>query len=77
MLEYIITFFAIFFMDVFYTYYLRAVQHNQALRASSWAVVVYAIAAFAIIEYNTNHYLLIPACLGAFCGTFVGMKIRK
>jgi len=21
--------------------------------------------------------LLIPACLGAFCGTFVGMKLRK
>jgi uncharacterized membrane protein YfcA len=53
------------------------VQDEQALRASSWATIIYIVAAFAIIEYNTDHLLLIPAALGAFCGTFVGMKIRK
>jgi diacylglycerol kinase len=66
-----------FLTDVFYTYYLKAVQDEQALRASSWATIIYIVAAFAIIEYNTNHLLLIPAGIGAFCGTLVGMKIRK
>ncbi len=77
MIEYIITFFALFFTDVFYTYYLRSVQNDQVLRASIWAVVVFVIAAIAVVNYTTNHWLLIPACLGAFCGTYVGMKIRK
>jgi len=77
MTDYILAFLAMFLTDVFYTYYLKAVQGEQALRASSWATIIYIVAAFAIIEYNTNHLLLIPAALGAFCGTFVGIKIRK
>jgi len=77
MTDYILAFIAMFLTDVFYTYYLKAVQSEQALRASTWATIIYIVAAFAIIEYNTNHLLLIPAALGAFCGTFVGMKIRK
>ena len=77
MIEYFITFFALFFTDVFYTYYLRSVQQDETLKASIWAVVVFFIASIAVINYTTDHWLLIPACLGAFCGTFVGMKIRK
>jgi uncharacterized protein YebE (UPF0316 family) len=77
MLESILIFFALFFTDVFYTFYLRSVQNDKPLMASGWAVVVYIIAAIAVIEYNSNHWLLIPAGVGAFCGTFVGMKIRK
>ena len=77
MTDYVLAFIAMFLTDVFYTYYLKAVQDEQALRASSWATIIYIVAAFAIIEYNTNHLLLIPAGIGAFCGTLVGMKIRK
>ena len=77
MTDYVLAFVAMFLTDVFYTYYLKAVQGEQTLRASSWATIIYIVAAFAVIEYNTNHLLLIPAALGAFCGTFVGMKIRK
>ena len=77
MIDYLLAFFAIFFTDIFYTYYLKAVHEEHAVRASCWATIVYIIAAIAIIEYNTNHWLLIPAGIGAFCGTFVGMKLRK
>ena len=77
MLEYVTTFLALFFTDIFYTYYLRSVINNQALRASVWAVVVFLLACVAVINYTTNHWLLIPAALGAFCGTYVGMIIRK
>jgi hypothetical protein len=31
----------------------------------------------AVINYTTNHWLMIPAMAGAFFGTFVGMKIKK
>jgi uncharacterized membrane protein YfcA len=77
MWEYVITFFALFFTDVFYTYYLRAVNNNEVLKSSLWAVLVFVIAAVAVVNYTTDHWLLIPACLGAFCGTYVGMIIRK
>jgi len=77
MIDYLLAFFAIFFTDIFYTYYLKAVHEEHVLRASCWATIVYVVAAVAIIEYNSNHLLLIPAAAGAFCGTCVGMKIRK
>ena len=77
MIDYLLAFFAIFFTDIFYTYYLKAVHEEQTLRASGWATIVYVIAAIAVIEYNTNHWLLIPAGFGAFCGTWVGIKLRK
>ena len=77
MWEYVITFFALFFTDVFYTYYLRSINNNEVLKASLWAVIVFFIAAIAVVNYTTDHMLLIPACLGAFCGTYVGMTIRK
>ena len=77
MLEYFITFFAVFFTDIFYTYYLKAVQEEQVMKASLWAVVVFIIACIAVINYTTNYWLLIPAGIGAFCGTYVGMILRK
>lgn len=76
MIDYITTFFALFFTDVFHTYYLRSVQQDEVLKSSLWAVVVFFIASIAVINYTADHWLLIPACLGAFFGTFVGMKIR-
>jgi len=77
MTEWFITFFALFFTDVFYTYYLKAINNSQPLLSSVLAVVVFLIASVAVINYTTDHWLLIPACLGAFCGTYVGIQFRK
>jgi uncharacterized membrane protein YfcA len=77
MWEYVITFFAVFFTDIFYTYYLKAIQDERAMAASSWAVIVFLTACVAVINYTTNSWLLIPAGAGAFLGTWVGMQLRK
>lgn len=77
MLDYVVTFFAVFFTDIFYTYYLKAVQEERVIGASMWAVIVFIIACVAVINYTTNYWLLIPAGIGAFCGTYVGMILRK
>jgi hypothetical protein len=77
MLEHISTFMALFFTDMFYTHYLRAVSGDRPLTASAWAVLVFFIASVAVINYTNDHWQLISACAGAFCGTYVGMKIRK
>ena len=77
MLDYVVTFFAVFFTDIFYTYYLKAVQEEQTLKASLWAVIVFIVACVAVINYTTNYWLLLPAGVGAFCGTYVGMILRK
>ena len=77
MIDIVTSFFALLFTDIFYTYYLRSVQRQRVLNASCWSVVVYTIASVAVINYTTNHWLLIPAGLGAFCGTYIGMRIQN
>ena len=69
-------FFAIFLLDVVYTYNLRCVAGDNVLGASFWSVGCYLLASVAVINYTNNHWLLVPAAFGAFFGTFVGMKIR-
>jgi uncharacterized membrane protein YfcA len=77
MIEYFITFFAIFLLDVVYTYYLRCVANDNVLGASFWSVACYILGSVAVINYTTNHWLMIPAVAGAFVGTYVGMKIKR
>jgi uncharacterized membrane protein YfcA len=77
MFDYAVTFLAIFMLDVVYTYYLRCVNNNEVLGASFWSIACYLLGSLAVINYTTNHWLLIPAVFGAFCGTYVGMKIKK
>ena len=50
---------------------------NNVLGASFWSVACYILGSMAVINYTTNHWLVIPAMAGAFFGTLVGMKIKK
>jgi hypothetical protein len=53
------------------------VGNGEALGASFWAMPCYLLGSLAVISYTSNHWLLVPAMLGAFCGTWVGMKIKS
>lgn len=77
MFEYILTFLSLFCIDIFYTYYLKSVADSRAVVASAWSVVVTVLGAFVVINYTTDHMLLIPAALGAACGTYIGIKFRR
>lgn len=75
--DYVFTFLAVFLLDIVYTYYLRAVQENKALGAGIWSVGCYILGSIAVINYTSDHLLVIPAVAGAFLGTYAGMKLKK
>ena len=77
MLDYVVTFFAVFATDLIYVYFVRSIQNNQPLQAGLWSVVVTFTASVAVINYTADHWALIPALLGAFAGTWIGMRYRK
>jgi hypothetical protein len=77
MMSWVSTFTAIFLLDIVYTYYLRCVANNQVMAASLWSVACYLLGSYAVIEYTSNNLLIIPAILGAFCGTYTGMKLKR
>jgi hypothetical protein len=65
---------ATFLIDIFYTRYLLAVQARNQFVASHWAVIVFLIGSLITIGYTTNPWLLIPAGIGAWFGTLVGIR---
>ena len=77
MLTYLITFIAVFLTDVLYIYFIKSIQDNKTLQAAFWSVIVTGTASITVISYTEDHYALIPALAGAFCGTLLGMKLRK
>lgn len=77
MTTYIITFIAVFLTDVLYIYFVKAIQNDRAYQAAFWSVVVTFTASVTVINYTEDHYNLIPALLGAFFGTLLGMRLRK
>ncbi len=76
-MNFVITFFALFITDIIHTLYIKAINKEQPLLASFWAMVVTFAASVAIINYTSDNTMLIPALLGAFAGTYVGMKIKN
>lgn len=77
MINYLVTFLAVFVTDIIYIYFMKSVQHNKPLQAAFWSVAVTFTASIAVINYTTDHFALVFALLGAFFGTLLGMKIRK
>lgn len=77
MTSYIVTFFAVFFTDIIYIYFVKSVQHDHPWKAAWWSMVVTLTASIAVINYTEDHWALIPALLGAFFGTYLGMRIEN
>ena len=77
MIEYAITFIAVFVTDLLYIYFVKSIQDDRPLAAAWWSMVVTFTASVAVINYTTDHWALIPALLGAFCGAYFGMWIKK
>lgn len=76
-MTYIITFVAVFVTDYLYTNLVKAVQKTRPLQAGLWSTLVTLSASIAVINYTSDHWQLVPALLGAFCGTYFGTRYHK
>jgi hypothetical protein len=74
MLAYIFTFICMFVTDIVYTQLLKSVQNDRPFAASIWASAITFLGGVAIINYTNDNMMIIPAVLGAFVGTYVGMR---
>ena len=77
MFEYVATFLAVFATDLIYVYFVKSIQTDRPFMAAWWSMVVTFTASIAVINYTTDHWALIPALAGAYCGTLFGMKIKR
>ncbi len=76
-MNYIITFLAVFITDILYCFLIKAMNEDKIFLASIWSCLVTLAASIAAINYIYDHTMIIASVLGAFCGTYVAMKLRK
>lgn len=64
---------ATFMADVAWARYVGHIADGSRMAAGIWSVILFLLGSFAVISYTTNKMLLIPATIGAFLGTVVGV----
>ena len=74
MWTYIFVFLCVVVIDIVYTLLLKSVQNDKPLAASSWASAITFLNAVAVVNYIEDNRMIIPAVLGAFVGTYIGMR---
>ena len=76
-MDYVITFFAIFLLDIVNAWYIKAISDERPFMASTWAVVVTFFSCVAVINYTKDNTMIVPALLGAFAGTYLGIIFKR
>ena len=77
LIDWLQSFVVMFVVDILYVVYTNDVNKHKPLRASLWATCLFLLTSLAIVNYTKDYLNVIPACIGAFMGTYVGMLIKK
>ena len=74
MTTWLITFVAVFALDFIWVQFTMATANHQPYRAAFWSAWIYVAGGLSTILYINDHWLLIPAIVGAMSGTFFSIK---
>ena len=66
---------AYFVVDIVWVYYTMGIAKGNKLQAATAAALIPFLVGVATIQYVDNHWMLIPAALGGFAGTWISMKM--
>lgn len=59
--------------DVCWARYVTDAAAGRRWWAATWGAGIYVVGALTIIEYTRDHWMVVPAVLGAFVGTALGV----
>lgn len=64
-------------VDFAWSAYVKLLAAKKTFRAAVWSSAIVLMGSFTAIEYVTNHWLVVPAALGAFVGTYLSVVLDK
>lgn len=76
-LKYVLVFLVMLVTDYIWSEWMKSVAEKQAFKAGIFSVGTVLTGAFFIAAFIENPKYLIPACLGAFIGTYISVAIDK
>ena len=60
--------------DYFWARYTAHVSDKNRVRSAWYSFLIILCSGFTVVEYTQDHWLLVPAALGAAVGTFIAVK---
>jgi hypothetical protein len=73
-LQAVVVFVAVTAADYAWTKYMMHVASKHPHRAAMWNTLIYSFGSITVISYTENRWLLIPALLGAYLGTWYAVR---
>lgn len=73
-LKYVLIFFALLVTDIIWTLYINWAAEGKPIKAGVASIFIYVVGAFTIGEFVKDPWVLIPAGLGCFVGTYITIK---
>lgn len=77
MIEWLSAFVILFITDICWASYVSKTKDGSALTAALWSVALFVTGGLAVIGYTRDPWLLIPSCVGAFAGTYLGVVLNQ
>jgi hypothetical protein len=77
LIQSIIVFFGVAIVDFFWTRYFQATAEKKATQAGIFSSCIILFGAITTRAYVHDGWLIIPAALGAYVGTFLTVKHHK
>jgi hypothetical protein len=74
MIQAVGVFAALFALDFVWAKYTFAMTEKRPILSGAYASGLIVLSGAAAVGYTQNPWLLIPAALGAFCGTWVAVR---
>lgn len=74
-MKFVGVFAALFVLDFVFARYTKSIGDLRAMPASSYAAVIVVLNGAAAVGYVHEPWLLVPAMLGAFTGTWLSVKM--
>lgn len=69
--------FAMAVLDFCYGEYTKACADRAANRASWWAVALYLVGVFVVVNVVADYWLALPAAVGSWIGTQLSIRFGK
>jgi lipid-A-disaccharide synthase-like uncharacterized protein len=76
-MKWLLVFVAMFAMDFVWARYTHAIAEHRAMPASFWAVAILGFSGYVTTSYVKDPWMLIPAGVGAFMGTWAAIWWAK
>ncbi len=76
-MSYVLVFLAMTGLDFAYGEYTKAAADRRIYPASTWAVILYVLGAFVMLNVVGNAWCIAAAAAGAFAGTWLSIRFGK